>query len=397
VTLELLENADEQLDAVDRASKLEQKRAGRIDRPIGQITCLLRDVDSDSEHNSATARLGEDAGDLLPAEQYVVRVLDRRLTAEQGNCLHDRLGGDGGEGCEPGSLDLWPQAKREEQAFLRRSLPFAPPAPSSLRLLLGQRERALGRALGKQILGGRAARCVQVERHTEAPFQARPDGYRRERYGHDLYTSSAVKPQGANRRRISSPLRADSIIRYERLSDPILIKRAKDGDGKALETLCERYADRVGRIARRELSDQRDAQDAAQDSLLKLCQRIGQYRGEAQFATWLHRLVVNTCHDTAAREGLRRAAPLPDEFELERARDFDPVAETLGAELRAELSGHLSELPVEQARVVVLKDALGFSFEQIAGAARMPVGTAKCYAHRARKRLRERLEKEAAA
>jgi len=206
-----------------------------------------------------------------------------------------------------------------------------------------------------------------------------------------------VKPQGANRRRISSPLRADSIIRYERLSDPILIKRAKDGDKKALETLCERYAERVGRIARHELSDTRDAQDAAQDSMLKLCQRIGQYRGDSQFATWLHRLVVNTCHDTAAREGLRRAAPLPDEFELKEARDYDPVAETLGAELRAELSSHLGKLPAEQARVVVLKDALGFSFEQIAGAARMPVGTAKCYAHRARARLRERLAKEVAA
>ncbi len=206
-----------------------------------------------------------------------------------------------------------------------------------------------------------------------------------------------MKPERVNRRRISSPLRADSILRYERLSDAILIKRAKDGDGKALEVLCERYAERVGRIARRELSDPRDAQDAAQDSLLKLCQRIGQYRGEAQFATWLHRLVVNTCHDTAAREGLRRAAPLPEEFELEQARDYDPVAETLGAELRAELSDHLSVLPADQARVVVLKDALGFSFEQIAGAARMPVGTAKCYAHRARKRLRERLAKEVAA
>jgi len=206
-----------------------------------------------------------------------------------------------------------------------------------------------------------------------------------------------VKPERADRRRISSPLRADPILRYERLSDPILIKRAKDGDRKALDALCERYSERVGRIARRELSDARDAQDAAQDSMLKLCQRIGQYRGESQFATWLHRLVVNTCHDTAAREGLRRAAPLPEEFELEQARDGDPVAETLGAELRAELAGHLGELPVEQARVVVLKDALGFSFEQIAGAARMPVGTAKCYAHRARARLRERLVKEAAA
>lgn len=276
-------------------------------------------------------------------------------------------------------------------------MPVAPSSPSSARLLLGQSDRALGRIRGEQILGGGATFRVQVKRRSEAPPQAGPDRYRCKRPGHDLYTSSAVKPKGANRRRISSPLRADSIIRYERLSDPILIKRAKDGDERALEALCERYAERVGRIARRELSDLRDAQDAAQESLLKLCQRIGQYRGDAQFATWLHRLVVNTCHDTAAREGLRRAAPLPEEFELEPARDCDPVVETLGAELRAELSSHLSELPTEQARVVVLKDALGFSFEQIAGVARMPVGTAKCYAHRARKRLRERLAKEVAA
>jgi RNA polymerase sigma-70 factor (ECF subfamily) len=206
-----------------------------------------------------------------------------------------------------------------------------------------------------------------------------------------------VKPRPTDRRRISSPLRADPLIRYERLSDPILIKRAKDGDGKALDALCARYAPRIERIARAELGDPRDAQDAAQESLLKLCQRIGQYRGEAQFGTWLHRLVVNTCYDTAARERLRRAAPLPDELELERSPDGDPVAETLLAELRSDLARHLRELSPEQARVVVLKDALGFSFEQIGGAIKMPVGTAKCYAHRARKRLRERLEKEAAA
>ena len=51
----------------------------------------------------------------------------------------------------------------------------------------------------------------------------------------------------------------------------------------------------------------------------------------------------------------------------------------------------LSGLPAEQARVVVLKDALGFSFEEISAEAGMPVGTAKCYAHRGRSRLRDRL------
>lgn len=176
-----------------------------------------------------------------------------------------------------------------------------------------------------------------------------------------------------------------------------MIKRAKDGDGKALEAVCERYAPRIERIARRELADSRDAQDAAQEALIKLCQRIGQFRGESQFATWLHRLVVNTCHDTSARERIRRAEPLPDELQLEHTLENDPVRELLAAELREELSGHLQSLSAEQARVVVLKDALGFSFEQVADAIRIPVGTAKCYAHRARKRLRERIAKEAAA
>ncbi len=176
-----------------------------------------------------------------------------------------------------------------------------------------------------------------------------------------------------------------------------MIKRAKDGDSRALETICVRYAPRVERIARRELGDSRDAQDAAQEALIKLCKRIGQFRGDAQFATWLHRLVVNTCYDTAARERIRRAEPLPEELQLEHSLESDPVRELLAAESREELSGYLSEISTEQAQVVVLKDALGFSFEQVADAIRIPVGTAKCYAHRARKRLRERIAKEVAA
>src|SRR5439155_25536689 len=96
---------------------------------------------------------------------------------------------------------------------------------------------------------------------------------------------------------MAQPLRQEAPLRYERLSDPILVKRAKDGDRRALEALCERHAPRVERLARRMLADPEDARDAAQESLAKLCVRIGQYRGDAQFATWLHRLVVNTCHD----------------------------------------------------------------------------------------------------
>src|SRR5262245_13945201 len=93
------------------------------------------------------------------------------------------------------------------------------------------------------------------------------------------------------RRRQSIELRAARPLAYERLSDPILVTRAKDGDRAALAALCERHAPGVERLAGHLLSDPEDARDAAQESLAKLCVRIRQFRAESQFTTWLHRLV----------------------------------------------------------------------------------------------------------
>jgi len=184
-------------------------------------------------------------------------------------------------------------------------------------------------------------------------------------------------------------LRPQEPLRYDRLSDPILVKRAKDGDARALEALCERHAPRVESLARHLLGDPEDARDAAQESLTKLCVRIRQFRGESQFSTWLHRLVVNTCRDVAER---RRTRPWEELVEDRRiSGEPDPAWAAEATELRAELCHELAGLPPDQARVVVLKDALGFSFEEISSASGMPVGTAKCYAHRGRNRLRDRL------
>src|SRR5438094_5173678 len=133
------------------------------------------------------------------------------------------------------------------------------------------------------------------------------------------------------------------------------------------------------------LSDPEDARDAAQEALAKLCVRIGQFRGESQFSTWLHRLVVNTCRDVAERQRLRRCEPLVEDRRV--AADADPDRCAALAELRAELGQQLASLSAEQAKVVVLKDAFDWSFAEIAAAAGMPVGTAKCYAHRARNAL----------
>ena len=186
-------------------------------------------------------------------------------------------------------------------------------------------------------------------------------------------------------------LRSDGPLVYERLSDPILVRRAKDGDSLALAALCEPHADRVNRIALHVLRDPEDARDAAQESLVKLVQRVGQFRGQSQFSTWLHRLTVNTCKDVAQARwaAQRHTEPLLEDTRV--ASDADPARELAASETRLELGRCLAELPVAQATVVTLKDAFDVSFDDISAATGLPVGTAKCYAHRGRNTLAEQL------
>lgn len=199
-----------------------------------------------------------------------------------------------------------------------------------------------------------------------------------------------MQPPARKPRQIDQVLRRDAPLVYEKLSDPILVKRAKDGDRRALDALCGRHAPRVERLAQHLLRDPEDARDASQDALAKLCVKLPQFRGEAAFSTWLHRLTVNACRDVAQRRHARRCEPL-EEDRREAPRDADPARAAEAKELRAELGAHLSEISPTQATVVVLKDAFDFTFEEIADAEGMPVGTAKCYAHRGRNGLRERL------
>jgi RNA polymerase sigma-70 factor (ECF subfamily) len=193
-------------------------------------------------------------------------------------------------------------------------------------------------------------------------------------------------------RPIRLELRRSGGLLYEKLSDPVLVQRAKDGDRQALEALLTRHAPKVERLARQVLRDPDDASDAAQEALAKVCVRLKQFRGGSQFSTWLHRLVVNTCLDAAERRKARIYEPLGEHLQ---SAD-DPARDAGNSELRRELCTALADVSPEQAQVVLLKDALGYSFEEIASAAGMPVGTAKCHAHRGRARLSERLEDNAA-
>jgi len=186
-----------------------------------------------------------------------------------------------------------------------------------------------------------------------------------------------------------------SLVLYGRLPDADLVRRANDGDNRALETLVERYSAKVSRLASSLLGDMEDARDAAQESLLKVSERLRQFRGECQFSTWLHRLVVNTCRDLAERQRIRRTEVLDDEDRPDF--DADPSRLALLGDLRRELAAGLSRLTVEQRRVVILRDALDLSYEDIGRVVRVPVGTAKTYVHRGRKRLRRRLQEYSSA
>jgi len=200
-----------------------------------------------------------------------------------------------------------------------------------------------------------------------------------------------VQPSPGRGRRIVAELRPQGPLVYERLSDPILVRRAKDGDRLALAALCERHAPRVERIALHMLRDPEDARDAAQEALVKLVRRIGQFRGQSEFSTWLHRLTVNTCKDVAQARWTaeRRTEPLYEDTRV--ALDGDPARAAAAAETRRELGRCLAGLPAAQATVVALKDAFDVPFDEISAATGLPVGTAKCYAHRGRNGLRQRL------
>ena len=128
----------------------------------------------------------------------------------------------------------------------------------------------------------------------------------------------------------------DVRVAYARLSDADLVDRAKEGDRSALEALIERHSARVSRLATHLLGDIEDARDAAQESFLKLTERLRQFRGECQFSTWLHRLVINTCRDVADRQRVRRTETLDPDRDAGFDPDGDPSRLALLSDLRRE-------------------------------------------------------------
>lgn len=173
-------------------------------------------------------------------------------------------------------------------------------------------------------------------------------------------------------------------------SDEALAQAAADGDGDAFATLVERHYDRIFRLAFR-LTGVRDAaEDLTQDLCAALPAKIAGFGGQAQFTTWLYRVVVNAAHDRRRRLATQvRIATGWGEVELARRAEADEAAQALGW-----LTQAMASLPVE------LRDTLALTLEddmthaQAAGVLGVKEGTISWRMSEIRRRLREKKELE---
>ena len=174
--------------------------------------------------------------------------------------------------------------------------------------------------------------------------------------------------------------------------DSDLEERLRRGDPRAFEDLVIAYQHRVFGVALRMLRNRSEAEEIAQEVFLRVHRAVEDFRGEAKLSTWLYAITSRLCLNRLA-SGERRMAREGEES-LERLRgDADPAAHVERVELEAALQRAITELPEERRIMVVLRDFEGLSYEEIATALDLPLGTVRSRLHRARTDLKEKLER----
>lgn len=176
----------------------------------------------------------------------------------------------------------------------------------------------------------------------------------------------------------------------------ILIEKSLQGDVASFEKLINQYQVYVYNIAFRTLGHEEDAKDAAQDAFIKVFKNLSQYTGDAQFSTWLYRIVINTCKDylrkrstiketsieTTSSEGESYVLELPDSEILQPDKQLERK------EIQSKIIKALDQLPEANKTAVVLRDIRGLSYEEISVIESCSVGTVKSRINRGRNYLR---------
>jgi RNA polymerase sigma-70 factor, ECF subfamily len=182
--------------------------------------------------------------------------------------------------------------------------------------------------------------------------------------------------------------------RIQPVSDVELARAAAAGDSAAFENLYEQHHRRVYSLCLRMLGNVSQAEDLTQEVFLQVFKKIGSFRGDSAFTTWLHRLTVNQVLMHLRRRGVKL------EHTSEEG-DFTDVVETplqstrrISMVDRLALDKAISELPPGYRTVFVLHDVEGYEHEEISDLLGVTVGTSKSQLHKARMRLRRLLTKK---
>ncbi len=189
-----------------------------------------------------------------------------------------------------------------------------------------------------------------------------------------------------NRRPGATLLRRDRALERND-ADAVEAALAASGDTHAFERLYRAHVGRVYALARRMLDDE-DADEITQDIFVRAWQKLGTYRGEAAFSTWLHRVGVNVILARRQALGVRRQRFLEGDDVL----DVVPSHRT-GPETTLDFEAALARLPSGAREVFVLHDVEGYRHDEIADMLGLAVGTSKSQLHRARMALRRHLDR----
>lgn len=185
-----------------------------------------------------------------------------------------------------------------------------------------------------------------------------------------------------------------------RQDEGIIIERCKQGDLSAFDDLVRRYEKQVYNFAYRMTGNYDDASDIASEAFIKVFNAIESFRGDANFSTWLFRIVTNLYLDGRKRSKAHMNIPLDEYIDLEEStvtrqiEDPSPSPlELVEAGERLDVLGRaIGSLPDYQRIMVVLYHTQGQSYEEIAEIVGLPIGTVKSRLNRARLALKEKLE-----
>ena len=169
-----------------------------------------------------------------------------------------------------------------------------------------------------------------------------------------------------------------------------LLARAQAGDVSAFERLSLAYADRLYMLLLRLLGDRSEAEDVAQEVMLRAWQGIARFQGRSSYFTWLYRIAVNEASRALEKKGRRPAGVSigAHELQLPASAAHDPTRQAENSELRRALGQALAQLPPQLRTAIVLRDIEGLSTQEAADIVGVSQAAFKSRLHQARLRVR---------